>query len=314
MNSFTKVKFIYVILAFIFTFCAVTGCSPAGDDQVVVITDSGSLSDGVEDKRPTVAPTGIPEKATIEPQQTSEPTETPAPTQSTSSNIDPDKPMVALTFDDGPHAPVTSRILDMVEQYNIKVTFFMVGNRIAGNNIDVVKRAYALGCELANHSWDHTSLKGMNRDQLKAILDPVDDAVYDCVGVRTKLVRPVGGAYDDKLLKIAEQPYIMWSVDTEDWRVREKNAIFEHVKNDTFDGAIILMHDIRVPTADACELAIPWLIEQGYQLVTVSELFEARGITLEPGQVYFKAKPTAAPTPEATNAPTTSAPAETPEG
>lgn len=199
--------------------------------------------------------------------------------------IDPTRPMVALTFDDGPATKTTTRILDLVEKYNISVTFFVVGNNTYRS--DIIKRAAKLGCEIGNHTVSHNlRFSTATQSQIENELKPVEDAVKKITGEKTYLVRPPEGAYSPHKVKAETHPYILWSVDTKDWQTRDKQKIFQEVKNNVFDGAIILMHDIYLSTADSCELIIPWLLENGYQLVTVSQMFYIRNIRLLPGCVY----------------------------
>lgn len=216
---------------------------------------------------------------------------TPTPTEIT-TDLDPEKPIVALSFDDGPGTLHTERILDVLSENNVTATFFVVGD-MANNHADVLARHKSLGCEIGNHTMTHkTNFKESGVDKVMEELKGVDRLVKQATGDETRLVRPPWGAFTDEVLKEVDRPFILWSVDTEDWKSRDKDAVVAVVKRDVFDGCIILMHDIYSSTADACAEVIPWLLDEGYQVTSVSEMFAARGVKLEGGKVYRKA-PTA---------------------
>ena len=199
--------------------------------------------------------------------------------------IDTSNPMVAITYDDGPSA-VTDRILDILEQNGAKATFFQIGNQVESYP-NTEKRIAALGCELANHTWEHKWLSSLDVDGINYQLDHTNEVVEAVAASRPKLMRPPGGFYNETVQAEADMPMIYWSIDTEDWKTRDAgktiSAVLDHVK----DGDIILMHDLYEQTAEASETIIPELIKRGYQLVTVSELAQARGMALENGKVYY---------------------------
>lgn len=201
------------------------------------------------------------------------------------TNIDTSKPMVAITYDDGPSS-VTGKILDILEKNGAKATFFQIGNQVESYP-DVEKRINSLGCELANHTWEHKWLSSLDVDGINYQLDHTSDTVESITGRRPKLMRPPGGFYNETVQAEADMPMIYWSVDTEDWKTRDAkktiSAVLDHVK----DGDIVLMHDLYEQTAEASETIIPELIKRGYQLVTVSELAQARGVSMENGKVYY---------------------------
>lgn len=205
---------------------------------------------------------------------------------------DPDRPMIALTFDDGPGGESTERILDVLEEYGAHATFFLVGSRIPQRE-ELVKRAYSLGCELANHTYSHADLTKLSKEEMLAQVEDVNDLIEALTGVRARFVRPPYGNVNDSVRESLEYTLISWSVDPADWKLRDGDKIFERLKETVRDGAIVILHDIYSSTADAVEQLVPWLIEEGYQLVTVSELFEARGIEPQPGDMYVGLSPQA---------------------
>jgi peptidoglycan/xylan/chitin deacetylase (PgdA/CDA1 family) len=206
--------------------------------------------------------------------------------------IDPEKPMVALTYDDGPSATVTPKILDKLEEYGARATFFMVGQQ-AEKRPAVVTKMVELGCEVANHTYDHTSMNKLDAAQLQESLLHTNQVVRDITGVTPALMRPVGGnENDDGLAAIGAlgMPAIRWSVDTLDWKTRDAASTIQKVRDNVKDGDIILMHDLYDATGEASMTIIEELVRQGYQLVTVSELASYRG-GLQPGVSYTRFRP-----------------------
>lgn len=198
--------------------------------------------------------------------------------------VDGNKKMVALTFDDGP-SPYTPLVLDTLEKYNAVATFFVVGNRCSTYS-SYLKREYALGCEIGTHTYDHAWLNRLSADGVKEEIKKGSDAIIREIGVAPTLMRPPGGCVNDTVRENVGLPMIMWSVDTRDWETRSTPTTITRVVDGAYDGAIILIHDLHQSTAIASQTFIPKLIENGYQLVTVSEMAELRGVTMEAGQSY----------------------------
>lgn len=195
--------------------------------------------------------------------------------------------MIAMTFDDGP-GPYTADLLNILEENGAKATFFMLGQRIdeeGGKNIEKMK---ALGCELGNHSYSHPNLMNMDTDQIKEQFKRTDDLIaqYASGDVAT-VARTPFGAQDSDVTMAVNKPCIYWNLDTEDWSTRDVESDIESVLNNVSDGDIVLMHDIWPETVESCKTIIPKLIEQGYQLVTVSELAQAKGVQMEDGVTYY---------------------------
>lgn len=207
-------------------------------------------------------------------------------------NIDPTKPMLALTYDDGPSAHATPRILATLEKYNSRATFFMVGKQ-AEKRMDVVKKMEELGCEVANHTYDHTLMTKVPPEELASQLARTNQVVSDACGISPVLMRPCGGARSEAGMNIVgaiSMPAVLWSIDTLDWKTRDAQTTIQTVLEQAKDGDIILMHDLYETTADASEVLIPELVNRGFQLVTVSELASYRGGML-PGHTYSRFRP-----------------------
>jgi peptidoglycan/xylan/chitin deacetylase (PgdA/CDA1 family) len=202
--------------------------------------------------------------------------------------VDPDKPMVALTFDDGPSTS-TPKILDLLEKYDARATFCVVGNRVARYQ-KTVKRACEMGCQVIGHSWDHKSLAKLSETRIKRQLQDTNDAIFKATGVQPTMYRPPYGNMSDRLRTVSRQlglSMILWSVDTEDWRTRSAERTYEAILDSVQDGSIILCHDLYASTVQAMERVIPELQSRGYQLVTVSELLDASGRAVTAGGAYY---------------------------
>jgi peptidoglycan/xylan/chitin deacetylase (PgdA/CDA1 family) len=202
-------------------------------------------------------------------------------------DIDPNKPMVALTYDDGPNKKTTTPILDALKEHGGVATFFILGNRVS-NNSGLLIRMLEEGSEIGNHSYSHKELTKLSYNELMEQITNTQQAVIEVTGYEPRLLRPTYGSFNDRLKADANMPLILWSIDTLDWKSRNTKAITDHVLKNVSDGDIILMHDLYDSTVEASQILIPKLIDMGYQLVTVSELFEIKGTTLVNGQVYRK--------------------------
>ncbi len=207
--------------------------------------------------------------------------------------------LIALTFDDGPHKTYTNRVLDILEKNNSTATFFLVGYNIE-KNVETIKRAADMGCEIANHSMDHKNLMKLTSGEISKQVEGVNELAESLADVDVKLFRAPGGNFNGVTDKIG-MPLIQWSIDTEDWKYKdaahkdrseeERNADLKKIADRVIEkadkGDIVLMHDIYGFTADLCELIIPGLVEKGFRLVTVSEMYEAYGKELKNGEVYY---------------------------
>ena len=199
--------------------------------------------------------------------------------------IDPTKPMVALTFDDGP-SKYTAEILKVLKENNSVATFFVLGSEV-NKYKDVLNQVIAEGNEIGNHSYNHKNLKTITDEELYKQVQGTDDLVYIASGYTPKVMRPPYGISDAELNKKINKPIVKWSIDALDWKNRDTDKVVAAVLNDVKDGDIVLMHDLYDSTAQAAKIIIPKLVEQGYQLVTVSEMSEYRDVTLTPGQQYY---------------------------
>lgn len=198
--------------------------------------------------------------------------------------LDPNKPMVALTFDDGP-SNHTGRILELLDQNNAKGTFFLLGIKAEGFP-DVVKEMQAAGHEIGNHTYDHKQLTKLNKEQMDKQIANTQKIIKEITGEEPKLLRPTYGSFNGRVRE-ENMPIIMWNVDTLDWKSKNADSVYRHVMKQISDGDIILFHDTFESTEKAIERLLPDLTAKGYQFVTISELFEAKGIQLDKGKAYY---------------------------
>ena len=198
--------------------------------------------------------------------------------------IDPSKKMVALTFDDGP-GKYTKDIINCLKKNNARATFFVIGSQVDSYK-DSVKAASEIGCEIGNHTYTHPDLTRLSKSEIRDQINRTDQKIKNVTGKTTTLVRTPGGSVDSKVQQTVGKPIILWSIDTRDWETRNRDKTIRVVMQSVKDGDIILMHDIYKPTKEAACTLIVQLKQQGYQLVTVSELAKYRGCTLKKGKVY----------------------------
>jgi len=198
--------------------------------------------------------------------------------------------MVALTFDDGPgYNNASDQILDVLEKYGAKATFFMVGKNAADHPKNL-KRKIELGCELGNHTQTHEHYgSNVTRSDIKKCTNSIKNAC----GQKPTCFRSPGGSTTSLIrdeCKKEGMPLYFWSIDTLDWKYRDADHVYNAVMDNVKDGDIVLMHELYYSTADAVERIVPALIKKGYKLVTCEELIRAKtGKDPEPGVQYISA-------------------------
>lgn len=188
---------------------------------------------------------------------------------------------VALTFDDGPSPKTTPIALELLKKYNAKGTFFMVGHAVEGNE-EIVKQVVAEGHQIGNHSWDHPVLTKISLEKAKSQINDTTAALKKASGLDVHIMRPPYGAINETIQAAVDQSFILWDVDTLDWKNRNTASIMKEVKK-AQPGSIILMHDVHQTTIDALPLILQYLTEQGFEMVTIEELM---GDQLELHQSY----------------------------
>lgn len=204
--------------------------------------------------------------------------------------VDPSRKMVAITLDDGPHGTNTQKILDILDAHSARATFFMLGQNVV-NNEGVVKDVYSRGNEIGIHTWSHPQLTSLSESSIKSQVEQTSDAIYNVTGYRPTLVRPPYGSFNNVVKDtLKDYSLILWNIDSLDWKSRDENQIVPLVMNDVQDGDIILLHDIHSTTVPAVDKIVSELDKQGYQMVTVSELIEAKGYNRETTQVFYSGR------------------------
>jgi len=240
---------------------------------------------------------------------------TPSGPQITFNSVHVEGPYVAITFDDGPHATLTPKLLDLLAARKMKATFFVVGENVV-EYPEILKRAVREGHEIASHSWSHPNLGKMGDDGVRRELQKTDDAIKAAIGVRPTLMRPPYGSITARQKIWINESFgyriIIWDVDPLDWKRPGPSAVCQRIVNETRPGSIILAHDIHPPTIEAMPATFDQLQEKGFKFVTVSELL-AMARPLPPKPASTVRPPRAAPA--AGTAPAAPAPAPgTPNG
>jgi peptidoglycan/xylan/chitin deacetylase (PgdA/CDA1 family) len=202
-------------------------------------------------------------------------TPTAAEPQITFNSVHVDGPFIALTFDDGPNATLTPKLLDLLAARHLKATFFVVGQN-AADHPDILKRAIREGHEIGNHSWSHPNLGKMSDEAVRRELQKTDDAIVAAIGKRPTLMRPPYGSLTARQKKWIHEEFgyriIIWDVDPLDWKRPGPSVVTARILKETRAGSIVLSHDIHPPTIEAMPRTFDQLIEKGFKSVTVTEL------------------------------------------
>ncbi len=261
--------------------------APVGEAVDEVFAAVVTLAPATPDLLPTLPPTPTPTPSP-EPTPTPDPTPTPEPTK------DPNRPMVALTFDDGPNIEFTPQVLDLLEQYGVKGTFFVVGSHLNAESKPILQRMADLGCDIGIHGLTHVKMTSFSYSENVVRFQKMREKISDQVegGYTPHLMRPPYGTTSKSVrraCKTAELASIRWSVDTLDWKTKNTGKVIKTVKSEVKNGSIVLFHDRLDATVEALKELIPWLLEEGYDIVTVTELLESAG-PIQYGEDY-RAKP-----------------------
>ena len=209
-----------------------------------------------------------------------------APTESTDTTVridyelDPSKPTIALTFDDGPNTTTTAEILDLLEKYQVRASFFLIGSNLNDETAKVVKRAYDLGCDIENHSMTHSYMDKMTAEEIADEINTLNDKIKDITGEAPKFFRPPYIAVNNVMYDTIDMTFIS-GLGCNDWddKVTTDRRVLV-LQRRAKDGLIFLLHDAEgnSQTVEALDEVIPYLLEQGFQFATISELFALKGI------------------------------------
>ena len=196
------------------------------------------------------------------------------------------KKLVAFTFDDGPNTKTTTRLLDGMEKYDAKATFFVLGNRVAYHQ-EVLKRAYQEGNQIGTHTQNHKNLKLLSNDEFLYEVNNSIIEIKNIIGVEPTLLRPPYGNIDSHMKNQLLMHTILWNVDSIDWKLKDRNLIKKEILKNVSDGSIVLLHDIYTESVEGALLAMEELEKEGYAFVTIEEMAQIKGIDLDYNTSYF---------------------------
>ena len=206
------------------------------------------------------------------------PRETQAPAKEstiTFNSVHVDGPYIAMTFDDGPSATLTPKLLDLLAAHHIKATFFVIGENVA-EHPEIVARAAREGHEIASHSWSHPNLAKMSQESVRSQLQRTDDAIKGATGKSPTLMRPPYGSITEREKRWIHDEFgydiILWDVDPLDWKRPGPAVVRNRILKETRPGSIVLSHDIHPGTIEAMPSTFDELEAKGFKFVTVSEL------------------------------------------
>ena len=271
-----------IITAVLAALLCLSGCSGAGtssgtdsqtaDSQTVDSDDSSTVSSDDEQSENETS--------------TEESSEAPSSEDSTDTTVridyelDPSKPTIALTFDDGPNTTTTAEILDLLEKYQVRASFFLIGSNLNDETAKVVKRAYDLGCDIENHSMTHSYMDKMTAEEIADEINTLNDKIKDITGEAPKFFRPPYIAVNNVMYDTIDMTFIS-GLGCNDWddKVTTDRRVLV-LQRRAKDGLIFLLHDAEgnSQTVEALDEVIPYLLEQGFQFATISELFALKGI------------------------------------
>ncbi len=201
---------------------------------------------------------------------------------------DAEPKLIALTFDDGPNTHTTPEVLDLLEEYDAHASFFLIGDKINEESAAVAKRAYDMGCEINSHSKTHSDMSVMDAEEIRAEMEYVDEWIYSITGEYPKFFRPPYLNVSPTMYDAIEIPFITGLSSGDSGSEATAQTVTENVLSNARDGAIILMHDFwgNDKTVEALQTILPELQSQGYEFVTLTELFERQGETPLHGVCY----------------------------
>jgi peptidoglycan-N-acetylglucosamine deacetylase len=229
----------------------------------------------------------------------------------TFSSVHVDGPYIAMTFDDGPSATLTQKLLDLLAARHIKATFFVIGENVA-EHPEIVARAAREGHEIGNHSWSHPNLARMSDQGVRRQLQQTDDAIKNATSMRPTLLRPPYGSITAREKRWIHDEFgyriILWDVDPLDWKRPGPAVVRNRILKETQRGSIVLSHDIHPGTIEAMPSTLDELAAKGFKFVTVSELIrmatpKASHASPQPGGDAPSAIPSVSPSSTPTQAP-----------
>ncbi len=194
------------------------------------------------------------------------------------------KKHIAITFDDGP-SKYTASLVDILDANKAHCTFFFLGSKLLSSE-DKIKKVFASEHEIGYHSYAHKNMKRQKKDDIINEYNTSNEILKGIIGQEFTLTRPPYGSINNDIKQTLDTPFILWSIDTNDWRYKDVDYLVNHVLDNVEDGSIILFHDSYETSIKAIEKLLPELYVQGYQVVTVSKLAKLKDEVLENHQTY----------------------------
>lgn len=199
------------------------------------------------------------------------------------------KKLVALTFDDGPTIGITDQVLDVLQENEVVASFFLIGQQITDETRYLVKRAHDMGCSIENHSKTHQSMPKQSRQEIVEEIQYTTDLIQEITGEKPVFFRPPYIDYDQKMYDLIDLGFIC-GYGCEDWvpSVTVKERV-DRVLHDANPGFIVLLHDMsdNTNTVEAIKIIIPELKKQGYEFVTIRDLFQMTGVKPQKNVIYM---------------------------
>lgn len=199
------------------------------------------------------------------------------------------KKLIAFTFDDGPSYIGTNKLLDNLDKYNARVTFFVLGSRVE-NYKDTLTKAYKMGNTIGNHTYSHSNLLKLDNYSVMDEIKKTNETIKNITGSETIYLRPPYGNINSDIKNISNMYTILWDLDTEDWKNKDKDRIADYIVSNAHDGAIVLLHDLYETSVDGALLAMERLEKEGYAFVTIDEMIKIKDIQLDINKNYYQIK------------------------
>ena len=199
------------------------------------------------------------------------------------------KKLIAFTFDDGPSYIGTNKLLDNLDKYNARVTFFVLGSRV-NNYKDTLTKAYKMGNTIGSHTYSHSNLLKLDNYSVMDEIKKTNETIKNITGSETIYLRPPYGNINSDIKNISNMYTILWDLDTEDWKYKDKDRIADYIVSNAHDGAIVLLHDLYETSVDGALLAMERLEKEGYAFVTIDEMIKIKDIQLDINKNYYQLK------------------------
>ena len=199
------------------------------------------------------------------------------------------KKLIAFTFDDGPSYFGTNKLLANLDKYNARVTFFVLGSRVE-NYKDTLTKAYKMGNTIGNHTYSHSNLLKLDNYSVMDEIKKTNETIKNITGSEAIYLRPPYGNINSDIKNISNMYTILWDLDTEDWKNKDKDRIADYIVSNAHDGAIVLLHDLYETSVDGALLAMERLEKEGYAFVTIDEMIKIKDIQLDINKNYYQIK------------------------